>query len=144
MKITIEKVENITIEFGDEVLASLIGGLLKNAKIVSTDFEVKHEEPIQADVAEVEPSKPANTAVTEKTKIEDYQLPFGGDKQVENKPSKFDRHAIEAEVKRIANADPSRVKSMSIKAVVETYGVEKMTDIPDDKMIEFLEKVKAL
>lgn len=57
---------------------------------------------------------------------------------------KVDREAISARVKEIAFNGKAEGKPKKIKALLQEYGVEKLPDLPDDKMNEFLEKVEAL
>lgn len=56
----------------------------------------------------------------------------------------INRKDIEAEIKQIALDGKEKGASKQIKEIIQTYGVEKLSDVPDEKMPELLEKVKAL
>lgn len=56
----------------------------------------------------------------------------------------INRKDIEAEIKQIALDGKEKGASKKIKEIIQTYGVEKLSDVPDEKMPELLEKVKAI
>ena len=56
----------------------------------------------------------------------------------------INRKGIEAEIKQIATAGKEKGVSKKIKEFIHDYGVEKLSDVPNEKIQELLEKVKAL
>lgn len=67
------------------------------------------------------------------------------EKSTETKPeTTFDRKKIENEIKQIALEGKEKGISKKIKSIIQGYGFEKLNEVPDDKMQELLEKVKAL
>ncbi len=56
----------------------------------------------------------------------------------------INRKSIEAEIKQIATAGKEKGVSKKIKEFIHDYGVEKLSDVPNEKIQELLEKVKAL
>ena len=56
----------------------------------------------------------------------------------------INRKDIESEIKQIALDGKEKGASKKIKEIIQTYGVEKLSDVPDEKMTELLEKVKAI
>ena len=60
---------------------------------------------------------------------------------VENPISRKD---IETAIKQIALDGKEKGVSKKIKEIIHEYGVEKLSDVPNEKMPELLEKVKAI
>ena len=64
---------------------------------------------------------------------------------VENSAEKnFNRAEIEAEIKKIALDKKESGASKKIKEFIQSYGVEKLSEVPDEKIIELLEKVRGI
>lgn len=57
---------------------------------------------------------------------------------------KFNRADIESEIKKIALEGKEKNVSSKIKEFIREYGFEKLNEVPDEKISELLEKVKAL
>ena len=90
----------------------------------------KAEEPVPAkEEPKEEPEKteePAETATADEEKPE------------------IDREAIVEKIKKIAFEGKAEGKPKKMKTLLAEYGVEKLPDLPDDKLPEFLKKVEAL
>ena len=63
--------------------------------------------------------------------------------KVETAEKNFNRAEIETQIKQIALDGKEKGASKKIKEIIQSYGVEKLSDVPDDKMIELLQKVQA-
>ena len=63
--------------------------------------------------------------------------------KVETAEKNFNRVEIETQIKQIALDGKDKGASKKIKEIIQSYGVEKLSDVPDDKMIELLQKVQA-
>lgn len=72
----------------------------------------------------------------------DSELKAEHDEPTENNSSY--RKKIESEIKQIALDGKEKGISKKIKLLIQGYGVEKLNEVPDDKLKELLEKVKAL
>lgn len=58
--------------------------------------------------------------------------------------TEIDREAIVEKIKKIAFEGKAEGKPKKMKALLAEYGVEKLPDLPDGKLPEFLKKVEAL
>ena len=77
-------------------------------------------------------------------KIETEQKSEQAEKTEDNKTEKnFDRKEIENQIKDIAAKGKDKGASATIKKCIQSYGVEKLSAVPDDKMAELLQKVQA-
>ena len=54
----------------------------------------------------------------------------------------FDRKEIETQIKQIALDGKDKGASKKIKECIQSYGVEKLSAVPDDKMADLLQKVQ--
>ena len=63
--------------------------------------------------------------------------------KVETAEKNFNRAEIETQIKQIALDGKDKGASKKIKEIIQSYGVEKLSDVPDDKMTELLQKVQA-
>ena len=64
------------------------------------------------------------------------------DAEVETADKNFNRAEIEAEIKKIALDGKDKGASKKIKEIIQSYGVEKLSAVPDDKMTELLAKIQ--
>ena len=55
---------------------------------------------------------------------------------------KLDRAEIEAQIKKIALEGKEKGASSKIKEIIQSYGVEKLSEVPDEKMTELLQKIQ--
>ena len=77
-------------------------------------------------------------------KIESAQKTEQADNKTENSTEKtFDREEIEKQIKKIATEGKDKGASAIIRKCIQSYGVEKLSAVPDDKMAELLQKVQA-
>ena len=66
---------------------------------------------------------------------------------VENIPAEeknFNRAEIEAEIKKIALEGKEKGASLQIKECIKSFGCGKLSEVPDDKLLELLEKVRGI
>ena len=59
------------------------------------------------------------------------------------KPIAFNRKEIESQIKKIALDGKEKGASTKIKELIHGYGVEKLSEVPDENMTELLQKVQA-
>lgn len=59
-------------------------------------------------------------------------------------PKEFNREEAEAEIKRIAMEGKGKGISKEIKEIIQSYGYERMGELPDEKLEELLKKVREL
>ena len=57
---------------------------------------------------------------------------------------KFNRAEIETEIKKIALEGKEKGASLQIKECIKSFGCEKLSEVPDDKLLELLEKVRGI
>lgn len=104
------------------------------------------------EVAKVQPKSIANIEDVEEAKAEEKTVRENPSKTEiknsaeESKPSKTpaERARIEGEIKRLAMQGKEKNLTKKIKSILDEYGVEKLGDVPDDKIEELLERVRAL
>ena len=65
------------------------------------------------------------------------------DAEGESVEKNFNRAEIETQIKQIALDGKDKGASKKIKEIIQSYGVEKLSAVPDDKMAELLQKVQA-
>ena len=65
------------------------------------------------------------------------------DAEGESVEKNFNRAEIETQIKQIALDGKDKGASKKIKEIIQSYGVEKLSAVPDDKMAELLKKVQA-
>ena len=63
--------------------------------------------------------------------------------KVEPAEKNFNRAEIETQIKQIALDGKDKGASKKIKEIIQSYGVEKLSDVPNEKMTELLQKVQA-
>jgi len=104
--------------------------------------KVSEEKPVEAKPEKVEKAE----KVAEKTEDKTEEAPAKDEKPAKEskKADKPDRAAISERLKEIAKNGKAEGKPKKIKALLQEYGVDKVPDLPDDKLEEFLEKVEAL
>ena len=93
------------------------------------------------DVEEAKTTEPENTEEVAEAETKADEEEKAAPAKKESKP---DRAAISERLKEIAKNGKAEGKPKKIKALLQEYGVEKVPDLPDDKLEEFLEKVEAL
>ena len=81
---------------------------------------------------------------TTKTILENPQNSLNDQTETPPVENPINRKDIEAEIKQIALDGKEKGASKKIKEIIQTYGVEKLSDVPDEKLPELLEKVKAI
>ena len=57
---------------------------------------------------------------------------------------KINREEIETEIKKIALEGKEKGASMKIKEILKSFGYEKLSEVPDKKMVELLGKVRGI
>ena len=62
--------------------------------------------------------------------------------KVETAEKNFNRAEIETQIKQIALDGKEKGASKKIKEIIQSYGVEKLSEVPDEKMAELLAKVQ--
>ena len=100
-------------------------------------------------VEELEKARERDRAKARKqAKIESEQKTEQAEKSADNKTENstektFDRDEIEKQIKKIATEGKDKGASAIIRKCIQSYGVEKLSAVPDDKMAELLQKVQA-
>ena len=113
-------------------------------------IEFNHEDIVRANDAEFEAFFVMVQAFAKTLKVSDKK--FLSDKVPENQTEKssaktdaeknFNRAEIETEIKKIALEGKEKGASIKIKEILKSFGVEKLSAVPDDKMTELLAKIQ--
>lgn len=100
--------------------------------------EAKAEKTASAKIEKKETEKPAPApkAKEEPAKTE----PAAEETAPEGESEKIDRAAVLTLAKQVTTSG----KAKEVKALLGSFGIEKLSALPDDKLAEFAEKLKAL
>lgn len=124
-------------------LAEVLQNFAKSTKMTEVQAKIQ-----QKDLSEKKDVEIQNQTEGEKNQTgENSQKPEISRSSVEEKKSTktpAERATIEGEIKRIAMQGKDKGITKKIKAIMDEYGIEKLADVPDEKIDELLEKVKAL
>lgn len=123
----------------------------KTADVPTKKAKTKTEETPKKDAPTKKDESPKVAADTPKKEETVAEPPKAEETpKVEEPPKKdeaeksFDREAIVKRVKEIAAEGKAEGKPAKIKEILLSYNVERLPDLPDDKLPEFLTKVEAL
>ena len=92
----------------------------------------------------------AKKSVEEKVTVSKTELQQTATNENTSEPPKnsvensIDRKSVETEIKQIALNGKEKGLSKKIKELIQGYGFEKLSEVPDKKILELLEKVRAL
>lgn len=124
-------------------LAEMLQNFAKSTKTTDVSATVQKKDSSEQKKVEIQ----NQTESEKKQSVENPQKPKNSGSSVEEKKSTKtpeERATIEGQIKRIAMNGKDKGISKKIKAIMDEYGVEKLADVPDEKIEELLEKVKAL